>query len=63
MRLLVLHRSRYRYAEPASLGTHTLRLHPAAHAKATIETYSLSCAQAERIRWTMDPSTATGSRS
>jgi uncharacterized protein (DUF2126 family) len=37
------------------LGTHTLRLHPAAHAKANIETYRLSCEQAERIAWTMDP--------
>lgn len=55
MRLLLQHRSRYRYAEPALLGTHVLRLHPAAHAKATIETYRLGCEQAERIRWVLDP--------
>lgn len=55
MRLLVQHRSNYRYPAPALLGTHTLRLHPAAHAKANIETYRLSCEQAERIRWTLDP--------
>ena len=55
MRLLVQHRSHYAYPEPAQLGTHTLRLHPAGHARATIETYRLDCKQAERIRWTMDP--------
>jgi transglutaminase-like putative cysteine protease len=55
VRLLVQHRSHYRYPEPALLGTHTLRLHPAAHAKATIETYRLGCEQAERIRWILDP--------
>jgi uncharacterized protein (DUF2126 family)/transglutaminase-like putative cysteine protease len=55
VRLLVQHRSHYRYPEPALLGTHTLRLHPASHAKATIETYRLACEQAERIRWTLDP--------
>ena len=55
MRLLVQHRSSYRYTEPALLGTHVLRLHPAAHAKASIETYRLGCDQAERIRWILDP--------
>lgn len=55
MRLLVQHRSHYRYPEPALLGTHTLRLHPAAHTKASVETYRLSCEQAERIRWVLDP--------
>ncbi|HVH97545.1 MAG TPA: transglutaminase family protein [Enhygromyxa sp.] len=55
MRLLVQHRSRYRYPEPALLGTHTLRLHPASHAKASVETYRLSCEQAERTLWTIDP--------
>jgi uncharacterized protein (DUF2126 family)/transglutaminase-like putative cysteine protease len=55
VRLLVQHRSHYRYPQPALLGTHTLRLHPASHAKASIETYRLSCEQAERIRWILDP--------
>lgn len=55
MRLLVQHRSHYVYPKPAQLGTHTLRLRPAGHAKAEIETYSLSCEQAERVRWIMDP--------
>ncbi|MEM9462845.1 MAG: transglutaminase family protein [Myxococcota bacterium] len=55
MRLLIQHRSRYRYPTPARIGIHTLRLHPAAHTKATVETYLLRCEQAERIRWTMDP--------
>jgi uncharacterized protein (DUF2126 family) len=55
MRLLLQHRSHYRYPEPALLGTHTLRLHPASHAKAHIETYRLGCEQAERVLWTIDP--------
>ncbi|MEX1365955.1 MAG: transglutaminase family protein [Nannocystaceae bacterium] len=55
MRLLIQHRSFYRYPKPARVGIHTLRLHPAAHAKAEIETYRFECEQAEQIRWTMDP--------
>jgi len=56
LRLLVQHRSHYGYPDkPAFLGPHTLRLHPAAHAKAEIETYSLVCEQAERIQWSQDP--------
>jgi uncharacterized protein (DUF2126 family) len=55
VRLLVQHRSHYVYEEPALLGAHTLRLHPASHAKAHVETYHLSCEQAERIQWTIDP--------
>jgi uncharacterized protein (DUF2126 family)/transglutaminase-like putative cysteine protease len=55
VRLLVQHRSHYRYPEPALLGAHTLRLHPTGHAKAHVETYHLSCEQAERIQWTIDP--------
>ncbi len=54
MRLLIQHRSSYRYAEPARLGTHAVRLHPAVHAKPTIEAYRLGCEQAERIWWSFD---------
>ena len=43
------------YPKPVSLGAHTLRLHPASHAKAHVETYHLGCEQAERIQWTIDP--------
>lgn len=56
LRLLLQHRSHYAYnKKPATLGPHTLRLHPAAHAKAEIETYSLKCEQAKRIQWFQDP--------
>jgi uncharacterized protein (DUF2126 family)/transglutaminase-like putative cysteine protease len=41
VRLLLRHRSHYRYERPAALGPHDVRLRPAAHAKAKIETYAL----------------------
>ena len=41
MRLLLRHRSHYLYERPAALGPHDIRLRPAAHAKAKIETYAL----------------------
>ena len=55
MRLLIQHRSYYGYDEPTNIGPHTLRLHPASHAKANVETYTLACEQADRIQWTRDP--------
>ena len=54
MRVLIQHVSRYRYARPVSLGPHLLRLKPAAHARARVETYSLSATAAE-LRWQQDP--------
>jgi uncharacterized protein (DUF2126 family)/transglutaminase-like putative cysteine protease len=54
LRVLIQHVSRYRYAKPASLGPHLLRLKPAAHARARVETYSLSVTGAE-LRWQQDP--------
>jgi uncharacterized protein (DUF2126 family)/transglutaminase-like putative cysteine protease len=55
VRLLVQHRSHYGYPTPASLGPHTLRLRPAAHARARIETYRLLIEQEHRLRWQQDP--------
>ncbi|MCC6623143.1 MAG: transglutaminase family protein [Deltaproteobacteria bacterium] len=55
MRLLVQHRSHYVYPRPATLGPHTLRLRPAAHTRASVETYRLHIAQEHRLRWQQDP--------
>ena len=56
MRLFLQHQSRYRYPEPASLGPHLLRLRPAQHAKARIESYGLTVEQPSHVRWQQDPS-------
>jgi uncharacterized protein (DUF2126 family) len=55
MRLLLQHRTAYRYAKPAFLGPHTIRLRPATHAKAKIETYALHVEQPCELRWQRDP--------
>ncbi|MGH7806095.1 MAG: transglutaminase family protein, partial [Candidatus Binatia bacterium] len=55
MRVLVQHRSRYEYPSPAALGPHRLRLRPAAHAHATIESYGLTLRPEPSIRWQQDP--------
>ena len=55
MRLLVQHRSLYRYGAPAALGPHTVRLRPATHARAAIESYSLTISPENQIRWQQDP--------
>ncbi len=55
MRLLVQHRTAYRYPKPAALGPHLIRLRPAGHAKAKIETYSLHIGQPCELRWQQDP--------
>jgi uncharacterized protein (DUF2126 family)/transglutaminase-like putative cysteine protease len=55
VRLLVQHRSHYGYPTPANLGPHTMRLRPAAHARARIETYRLLIEQEHRLRWQQDP--------
>ncbi len=55
MRLLLQHRTHYGYDRPAALGPHTIRLRPATHAKAKIETYALTVAQPSRLRWQQDP--------
>ena len=56
MRLLIQHQSRYRYPRPAALGPHLMRLRPANHARARIETYGLSIEQPVNLRWQQDPS-------
>lgn len=55
MRILIAHRSRYVYKKPAALGPHTIRLRPATHAKAKIETYALHVEPACAVRWQQDP--------
>ena len=45
VRLLLQHRTHYGYDRPAALGPHMVRLRPATHAKAKIETYALSVDQ------------------
>ena len=54
MRLLVQHRTAYRYPRPAALGPQLIRLRPAGHCKAKIETYSLRIAQPCELRWQQD---------
>ncbi|WP_437756496.1 DUF2126 domain-containing protein [Sorangium sp. So ce1389] len=55
MRLLIQHRTRYTYPRPASLGPHLIRLRPATHAKAKIESYSLKIDPPIAARWQQDP--------
>ena len=55
MRLFLQHASVYRYPEPAALGPHQIRLRPANHAKARVETYSLRVSEPGEIRWQQDP--------
>ena len=56
MRVRVRHQSRYSYAQPALLGPHAIRLHPAAHARAKLLSYDLAIAPACEVRWQQDPS-------
>jgi uncharacterized protein (DUF2126 family) len=55
MRLLIQHRSRYEYPEPAALGPHVFRLRPASHARAVIESYALDIEQPCTLKWQQDP--------
>ncbi|HET9599035.1 MAG TPA: transglutaminase family protein [Anaeromyxobacteraceae bacterium] len=55
LRLLIQHRSSYRYPRPASLGPHRIRLRPANHARARIESYSLKTPAEGALRWQQDP--------
>jgi uncharacterized protein (DUF2126 family)/transglutaminase-like putative cysteine protease len=56
LRLLVQHRSLYRYPRPAALGPHRVRLRPANHARARVETYALRVPEEAAVRWQQDPS-------
>lgn len=55
MRLLVQHKSHYAFDRPASLGPHKVRLRPANHARAHVETYALRIPQPCSVRWQQDP--------
>ena len=55
MRLLIQHESRYDYATPAALGPHLIRLRPANHSRARIESYTLKVQPEHAIRWQQDP--------
>ncbi|RPH69293.1 MAG: hypothetical protein EHM78_15810, partial [Myxococcaceae bacterium] len=55
MRLLIQHRTRYRYARPASLGPHLIRLRPADHTRARVESYGLHVSPPADLRWQQDP--------
>ena len=55
MRVVVQHRSRYRYPRPSLLGPQMVRLRPADHTRARIETYSLEIAPEHRVHWQRDP--------
>lgn len=55
MRLLVQHQSTWTYPSPAALGPHLIRLRPANHTKASIETYGLTIGPSGDIRWQQDP--------
>ncbi len=55
LRLLIQHRSMYRYPQPATLGPHRVRLRPANHARARIESYSLHTPAEGKLRWQQDP--------
>ncbi len=55
MRLHLLHRSVYTYPSPAALGPHSIRLRPANHTRARIESYGLSVPATASLRWQQDP--------
>ncbi len=56
MRLLIQHRNLYRYPKPAALGPHLIRLRPAVHARAAIETYGLTVnPPTGQVHWQQDP--------
>ena len=55
MRIRVKHETTYQYAEPVTLGPHTIRLRPAAHARATVLSYNLDVSPEAKISWQLDP--------
>ncbi len=52
--MLVQHRSRYVYPRPALLGPQTIRLRPADHTRARVESYALTIAPEHRVHWQRD---------
>jgi uncharacterized protein (DUF2126 family)/transglutaminase-like putative cysteine protease len=55
VRILLQHRTHYTYDRPAALGPHTVRLRPATHTKAKVETYALHVEQPCTLKWQEDP--------
>jgi uncharacterized protein (DUF2126 family)/transglutaminase-like putative cysteine protease len=55
VRLHIIHRSVYSYPSPAALGPHQVRLRPANHARARIESYGLHVPAEAALRWQQDP--------
>lgn len=51
MRVVVQHRSRYHYPRPALLGPQLIRLRPADHTRARIESYQLLVEPEHRLHW------------
>ena len=55
-RVALTHATTYRYSRPASLGPQLIRLRPAAHTAAAIETYRLHIQPADhQLGWQQDP--------
>jgi transglutaminase-like putative cysteine protease len=55
VRVVVQHRSRYIYPRPSLLGPQLVRLRPADHTRARIESYALEIAPEHRVHWQRDP--------
>lgn len=55
MRVLIQHRSRYVYPQPALLGPQVIRLRPSDHTRARIESYALAIGPEHRMHWQRDP--------
>jgi transglutaminase-like putative cysteine protease len=55
VRVLIQHLSRYVYPRPASLGPHSIRLRPASHTRARVESYGLHVSPVPDLRWQQDP--------
>lgn len=54
MRVRILHRTTYKYAEPASFGPHIIRLRPADHSRARVLAYNLSIDPEPPSHWQQD---------
>ena len=54
-RVVVQHRSGYRYPRPALLGPQLIRLRPADHVRTRVERYQLQIAPEHRLYWLRDP--------
>ena len=55
VRVLLRHHTTYRYADPALLGPHVVRLRPAVHGRARVLNYDLSVEPKAELRWQHDP--------